>query len=641
MAEIDYEFNDSRKDASAVTKEKNTVDIAAAYPEYYAEEVEDVAELERHFILKVGDEDILREDGTVWWGRTAQSMLTHRNQPDTVNPYLWQQYQNGYSAGVLKMAEGFYAVYGVDTSPIGFARSKNGWILQDAGGSMEGAELALALVEKALGEKVRDNIVAVIYSHTHTDHLGGGSLLAGKDTTIIAPAEFEQSLVDDNLYAGVPMSRRLFYQCGLYLNPDEKGRVSIGLSSNLGVRGSISYPMPNLFIEKDGTIEVDGLKLTFVLAPNTETRAHMVTYFEDYKVLYLGDVGVGTIHNTYTMRGAPVRDANYWGSVFYKLSNLFGDRAEAVYHGHGLPHFKSERKPGGLKKYLLDNAAAYKFTNDQAMLLANKGLNIEEIGQRLEIPEEISRTWYTRGHYGSYSFNARGTVQKYLGFYDGNPVNLLPLDKRELAKKLVEYIGSEELVLEKAVRDFKKGEYQWVATITNYLVYLNPENRQARYLCADAFEQLGYQAENALWRNAYLAAAVDLRHPEIEKNLNIKAMDNSDVIPHTSVALLLDHLGINFDGSAGIALHETFCIRVQDADHAQTHRILVYKGTIFHDEIAETDDVIAELSKDELYRFATHQLDSKEEQALPAELKRIYAYVTDTRQYRHFSLVEP
>jgi alkyl sulfatase BDS1-like metallo-beta-lactamase superfamily hydrolase len=232
-------------------------------------------------------------------------------------------------------------------------------------------------------------------------------------------------------------------------------------------------------------------------------------------------------------------------------------------------------------------------------------------------------------------------VQKYLGFYDGNPVNLLPLDKRELAKKLVEYIGSEELVLEKAVADFEKGEYQWVATITNYLVYLNPENKQARYLCADAFEQLGYQAENALWRNAYLAAAVDLRHPEIEKSLNIKAMDNSDVIPHTSVALLLDHLGINFDGSAGIALHETFNIRVQDGDHTETHRILVYKGTVFHDEIAETNDVFAELSKDELYRFATHQLDSREEQALPAELKRIYAYVTDTRRYRHFSLVEP
>jgi alkyl sulfatase BDS1-like metallo-beta-lactamase superfamily hydrolase len=427
----------------------------------------------------------------------------------------------------------------------------------------------------------------------------------------------------------------------LYLNPDEKGRVSIGLSSNLGVRGSISYPMPNLLIEEDQTIEVDGVALTFVLAPNTETRAHMITYFDDYKVLFLGDVGVGTIHNTYTMRGAPVRDANYWGSVFYKLSNRFGDQADAIYHGHGLPHFRSEKKPGGLKKYLLDNAAAYKFTNDEALLLANQGLTLEEIGQQIKVPDEIARTWYTRGHYGSYSFNARGTVQKYLGFYDGNPVNLLPLDKRELAKKLVEYIGSEELVLEKAVADFEKGEYQWVATITNYLVYLNPQNKRARYLCADAFEQLGYQEENALWRNAYLAAAVDLRHPEIEKSLNIRAMDNADVIPLTSVALLLDHLGINFDGKAAIQLKEEFLIRVKEDDHTETHRILVYKGTIFHEETEDADDVCAVLSKEELYRFAAHRLSDGEEAALPEEMRRIYAYVIDTQQYRHFSLVEP
>jgi alkyl sulfatase BDS1-like metallo-beta-lactamase superfamily hydrolase len=197
------------------------------------------------------------------------------------------------------------------------------------------------------------------------------------------------------------------------------------------------------------------------------------------------------------------------------------------------------------------------------------------------------------------------------------------------------------VILEKAVADFEKGEYQWVATITNYLVYLNPQNKRARYLCADAFEQLGYQEENALWRNAYLAAAVDLRHPEIEKSLNIRAMDNADVIPHTSVALLLDHLGINFDGKAGIQLKEEFLIRVKEDDHTETHRILVYKGTIFHEETQDADEVRAVLSKDELYRFAAHRLSDGEEAALPEEMRRIYAHVIDTQQYRHFSLVEP
>ena len=116
---------------------------------------------------------------------------------------------------------------------------------------------------------------------------------------------------------------------------------------------------------------------------------------------------------------------------------------------------------------IASNVAAYKYTNDQALLLANKGYSLNDIGH-MQIPDEISKKWYIRPHYGHYSTNARGAYMRYLGFYDGNPVNLLPLEKQEEARKLVEYIGSEELILEKAVKDFENGEYQWVATITNY-----------------------------------------------------------------------------------------------------------------------------------------------------------------------------
>ena len=40
----------------------------------------------------------------------------------------------------------------------------------------------------------------------------------------------------------------------------------------------------------------------------------------------------------------------------------------------------------------------------------------------------------------------------------------------------------------------------------NHVVFANPDNAEARALQADALEQLGYQAESATWRNAYLWA---------------------------------------------------------------------------------------------------------------------------------------
>ena len=47
---------------------------------------------------------------------------------------------------------------------------------------------------------------------------------------------------------------------------------------------------------------------------------------------------------------------------------------------------------------------------------------------------------------------------------------------------------------------------------SNHLVFADPSNTDARELQADALEQLGYQAESATFRNAYLTGAQELRN---------------------------------------------------------------------------------------------------------------------------------
>lgn len=446
------------------------------------------------------------------------------------------------------------------------------------------------------------------------------------------------------------MSRRLQYQGGMFLPQDEKGSVSAGLNMSLGIRGRMSMLLPNQYIEKEETLETDGVSLTFIPSPNTETRAHMCVYSNTHKVLYLGDNSMGTIHNTYTMRGAKVRDANFWGELFYHLYLEFGDEAEAIFQGHGVPHFKMEQRPDNLQKFLLDQAVAYKYTSDQALLLANEGYKLNEVGNALQIPDQISKTWYTRQHYGNYSFNARGAVQRVLGFYDGNPVNLLPLPEKKLAEKLVEYMDSEEAVLERAKTDFEKGEYQWVATVTNHLVSFNPDNLEARYLCADALEQLGYQAESGLWRNAYLAGAYELRNPDAAKNQNIRYMDNRDVMPYVSTSLILDYLGINFDGEKAIDLDKIFAFEIvsENKETNEYSLIHLYKGTVLHEEVPKEklpkDLVIISLTKSELYDIATKQFQPNAhtfDEAAKEILDIFDTYVVDTAAFRNFNLIEP
>jgi alkyl sulfatase BDS1-like metallo-beta-lactamase superfamily hydrolase len=128
------------------------------------------------------------------------------------------------------------------------------------------------------------------------------------------------------------------------------------------------------------------------------------------------------------------------------------------------------------------------------------------------VPDALSKHWYNRGYLGSYSHNVRGIINKYLGFFDMNPANLDKLSPTDSAPRYVKAMGVADNVLSLAQQAFDKGEYRWGAELLNNLIFAMPTNTQALLLQADIFEQMGYQAESAGWRNTYLSGAWELRN---------------------------------------------------------------------------------------------------------------------------------
>jgi linear primary-alkylsulfatase len=107
-------------------------------------------------------------------------------------------------------------------------------------------------------------------------------------------------------------------------------------------------------------------------------------------------------------------------------------------------------------------------------------------------------------------------------------------------------MGGSEAAISRAREDFAKGEYRFVAEAMSHVVFADPANTAARQLGADALEQLGYQAESATWRNAYLLGALELRRGR--SSAVARAPISPDVVRAMSLDLFFDYLGVRLDG---------------------------------------------------------------------------------------------
>ena len=539
--------------ATTITAEAN----AEWYEKLDFSDRREFANAERGWLDNAEGRIIDGDDNRSAWDLQSYGDL-NRDAPDTVNPSLWRNTQLNAKAGLFEVCDGIYQVRGFDMANTTFIRTDHGWIVFDVLMCKENMKAAKELMENRFGPL---DIKAVLYSHSHVDHFGGvegvitreqvadaklslKKQLASGKTLVLAPAGFLKHAISENVYAGIAMARRAQFQYGTVLDKGEKGALSVGIGMGQST-GTVSLIAPTYEIGEDvPKLTIDGLEIEFQLTPGTEAPAEMNAYFPKYRALWMAENCTGTLHNLYTLRGAEVRDANDWAKYIIEADQRFCDKTDVVFQSHNWPHWGEE-----IHDYLLNTAAIYKFIHDQTLHYMNQGYTSTEVAAMLTLPEKLEKVWYTRPYYGTLAHNAKAVYQKYLGWYDANPVNLNPLPPSDTAKKLVEYLGSTDAVLRKARKDFEKGDYQWVAQITKELVFADPSNQKARNLCADALEQLGYQAESGAWRNAYLMGAAELRKGNLS-GLARTANGLGSAMKEMTVDMLLDYISILTDANA-------------------------------------------------------------------------------------------
>ncbi|MDD0841446.1 alkyl/aryl-sulfatase [Pseudomonas sp. Gutcm_11s] len=515
-------------------------------------------------------------EGQPVWNRMAYNFLDGNDAPASVNPSLWRIAQLNNIAGLFEVRERVYQVRGLDLSNMTIIEGDSGLILIDPLISTETARAGLELYYK---HRPRKPVLAVIYSHSHVDHFGGvrgvideADVKAGK-VQVIAPEGFYEHAVSENVLAGPAMMRRAQYMYGSLLPRDERGQVDAGLGKGTPSNATVTLIAPTVLIAKAlETRNIDGVEIEFQLTPGTEAPAEMNMYFPQFKTLCMAENATHTQHNVLTLRGALVRDAKVWAHYLDDALVRYGDKAEVLFAQHHWPTWGGSE----IRDYLADQRDMYAFLDSQTLRLINQGLTPTEIAARLEsLPPRLASKWYSRDYYGSLSHNVRAVYQRYMGFYDGNPANLDPLPPEDAGRRYVAAMGGADAVLQSARQAFSSGDYRWAAQLLNHLVFAEPDNAAARELQADTLEQLGYQSENATWRNVYLSGALELRQGVAEARARNGA---PDMIRALTPSMFFDYLAVRIDALK--AADEDLLINWRFTDLGEDYALTLRNGVL-------------------------------------------------------------
>lgn len=558
------------KEATQFTKEKNQSSLHEL-PFYNKKDFEDA---KKNFIRTTPDLQIKNIKGRIIWSIRNYAFLLYSLQaPPTVNPSLWRQSKLNMNYGLYQVKDNIYQVRGYDLSNMDIIEGKKGIIIIDPLVSKQTAQAALELYYQFRPKKP---VVAVIYTHSHVDHYGGvkgvtsAEEVANGKVKILAPQGFSEATFSENVYAGNAMSRRATYMYGALLPKNEKGQIDSALGKTTSL-GDVTLILPTDIITKTGEKRViEGIEMIFQMASNTEAPAEMIIYFPKQRALCIAEDATHTLHNLYTLRGAQVRDAASWWKVLNNSIELFANKSDVVFIQHTWPVWGTKN----ITEYLSKQRDLYKFIHDQTLHRMNQGYTMTEIANGLKVPKSLSDEWYNRGYYGSVNQNVKAVYQRYLGWYDSNPAHLHPLSPVEASQRYVEFMGGENAVIRKAREYYKKGEYRWVAEVTNHVVFANPKSKAARYLEADALEQLGYQAENATWRNEYLMGAYELRHGV--PKMSGTETSSPDTLRAMPIEMYLDYMGIQLNSQKAegkkiqinlnlIGKHQSYALEVENS----------------------------------------------------------------------------